>query len=103
MRYNSATEKWHNEPLPSDTKTNPYILNVLDYGATGNKTVDDAAFLAALTEAKNSTRPVNFTIQGQYTGEYMGRCTIYIPAGDYVIKNPRGLFGAENFSQLKWS
>lgn len=69
----------------------PSVVDIREHGANGANTVDNAAFLAAMTAAKNGAR----TAPDGLASDPLGTVTIEIPAGDYRITDLQGLIGKE--------
>src|SRR5258707_15096466 len=64
------------------------IVNVKDYGAVGNGSIDDgAALLAAITAAYGSFTSPNGDVRAGYIGPYVNK-VVYFPAGHYIITSP---------------
>ena len=84
LQYATATEIWYASDAPSlaaldarYVKDGALIINVKDYGATGNGSTDDTvAVNAAITAAKATTQ----------------KATIYFPAGFYILSSTISLY-----------
>ena len=69
----------------------PQAINTKDLGAHGANTVDNAAFLSAMTTALLGRRVSPNNLATDPLGTY----TIELPAGDFRITDLQGLMGAE--------